>query len=63
MCVGVIIGKGVGVGYPRHAREGIFDKIFILNIQERLMSSSISTPTAISFSPFSWVFLESLLNI
>ena len=36
VCVGGIIGKGIGVVDPRHAREGIFYKISILNIQERL---------------------------
>ena len=36
MCVGGIIGKGIGLGDPRHTREGIFDKLSILNIQERL---------------------------
>ena len=36
MCVGGIIGKGIGVVDPRHVREVKYDKISILNIQERL---------------------------
>ena len=35
MCVGGIIGKGIGMDIPIHAREGSYDKGSRLKIQER----------------------------